>query len=202
MIYLGCAGLRAICSDTRQNIRELEAVQRFQSDVDEYERAGALLIRFSPQAKEWNQARDALFMREMVDSLPPDAARCIRPYLTRTEGAWCGAFVYLVLQGFRPLPRGRKIVSSQAYRTCLSACEDPVFGAVAVLGRGGVRHVGFVVGESADFVYLLGGNQQNMVCVAPFRKSAVAVYRYPAQKKAWAPIQVHECTPVIEISTR
>lgn len=56
----------------------------------------------------------------------------------------------------------------------------PRVGAVAVFGRSGGGHVGFVVGESADSLYVLGGNQSNMVNIAPIAKSRLIALRWPS----------------------
>lgn len=56
----------------------------------------------------------------------------------------------------------------------------PRLGAIAVFGRQGGGHVGFVVGESAGNLYVLGGNQSNAVTITPIAKSRLLGLRWPA----------------------
>jgi uncharacterized protein (TIGR02594 family) len=57
----------------------------------------------------------------------------------------------------------------------------PAYGAVAAISRDGGGHVGFVVGEDMQNIYLLGGNQNNRVSIAPFSKARFVPesYRWP-----------------------
>jgi hypothetical protein len=48
-----------------------------------------------------------------------------------------------------------------------------------VFGRDGGGHVGFLVGQSADRYYVLGGNQSNCVSIAPIAKSRAMGFRWP-----------------------
>ena len=57
---------------------------------------------------------------------------------------------------------------------------QPMVGAIAVFGRSGGGHVGFLVGESRDNYYVLGGNQSNAVNIMPIAKSRLAAIRWPA----------------------
>jgi hypothetical protein len=50
---------------------------------------------------------------------------------------------------------------------------------VAVFGRDGGGHVGFVVGESAAHLHILGGNQSNSVSIAPIAKRRLLGLRWP-----------------------
>ncbi len=51
----------------------------------------------------------------------------------------------------------------------LSRTADPALG-----------HVGFLVGETADAVILLGGNQGDRVCVAAFPRARLLDLRWPS----------------------
>src|SRR6185295_11570122 len=56
------------------------------------------------------------------------------------------------------------------------------FGAVAVLSRTAdptLGHTGFLVGETADSVVLLGGNQSDAVTVEAFPRSRLLGLRWP-----------------------
>ena len=56
---------------------------------------------------------------------------------------------------------------------------DPRVGAVAVFGRSGGGHVGFIVGASATNLYILGGNQRNEVNITPIAKDRLIAVRWP-----------------------
>ena len=61
----------------------------------------------------------------------------------------------------------------------------PRLGAIAVLSRGNdptTGHVGFVLGEAADKLYLLGGNQGDAVTVAAFDKARLLGFRWPKEE--------------------
>jgi hypothetical protein len=51
-------------------------------------------------------------------------------------------------------------------------------------GRSGGGHVGFVVGESASNLYILGGNQSNAVNIMPIAKTRLIATRWPASLPA------------------
>jgi len=60
----------------------------------------------------------------------------------------------------------------------------PKLGDIVVLRREGGEswqgHAGFWAGESHDSVWLLGGNQKNMVCYYPFSKADIITIRRKA----------------------
>lgn len=91
---------------------------------------------------------------------------------------WCGSFV-----GFCLLKAGYKI-PKHAYRA-LSwlywgvSAHKPVLGAVAVKRRKGGGHVTFVVGMDGDYLYCLGGNQNDAVNVRRYRKEVFVDFRVP-----------------------
>jgi hypothetical protein len=52
-----------------------------------------------------------------------------------------------------------------------------MLGDVLVKARVGGRHVGLYMGENATHYFVLGGNQGDQVCIAPFVKSAFSHIR-------------------------
>jgi uncharacterized protein (TIGR02594 family) len=57
---------------------------------------------------------------------------------------------------------------------------SPCYGCIVVFSRKGGGHVGFVVGmDNKGRLMVLGGNQGDVVSIAPFETSRVAGYRMP-----------------------
>lgn len=89
---------------------------------------------------------------------------------------WCGDFVETAIRLGLPTERLPGPLKSNPYwalnwRHVGVGLMRPAYGAVASISRDGGGHVGFVVGEDAQHLYLLGGNQSNRVSVAPFSKT-------------------------------
>jgi len=100
------------------------------------------------------------------------------------ETPWCGVFVAAImrLEGIDPPQRWYR---ARAWLDFGDVLRDPVLGCVVVFERGGAGHVGFVVGnDEAGRLMVLGGNQGNAVSIAPFDRSRVLGYRWPAGLKA------------------
>lgn len=57
---------------------------------------------------------------------------------------------------------------------------EPCYGAIAVFGRDGGGHVGFLVGEDTDDWYVLGGNQSNSINITRIVKTRALGFRWPA----------------------
>lgn len=103
---------------------------------------------------------------------------------TSDEVPWCSAFVCAVME-----MAGYKSPRSAAARDWLKwggLCLDkPAFGAIVVFDRSdpsnkNAAHVGFYWGKSGDGrIDVLGGNQRNRVCVAPYLETDVLGYRWP-----------------------
>jgi len=101
---------------------------------------------------------------------------------TSDEVAWCSSFVCWCMER-----SGIPSTRSAAARSWLdwgNAVSAGIQGAVVILSRGtnpAQGHVGFYWSEDVDQVYLLGGNQENKVCVRGFRKKDVLGYRVPEE---------------------
>lgn len=94
------------------------------------------------------------------------------------ETPWCGTFVgYCIHATGRAVPKHWYRAKDWA---SWGKATPPRVGAIAVFGRQGGGHVGFVVGESRDNWYVLGGNQSNMVNIAPIAKARLIAMRWPA----------------------
>lgn len=101
------------------------------------------------------------------------------------ETAWCAAFVNWVL-----LKAGRQTTNSLMARSFLkwgAETSAPGLGDVAVFWRISPTsiygHVGFFIRETNNIVYVLGGNQSDMVNITGYPKAQLLAYRTPAQTK-------------------
>lgn len=98
------------------------------------------------------------------------------------ETPWCGLFVAACMQAVGlPFPGKGQFARALAWKDWGKPCGI-LLGAVAVFGRQGGGHVGFIVGESADMLYILGGNQSNAVNIMPIAKSRLVASRWPAER--------------------
>lgn len=97
------------------------------------------------------------------------------------ETAWCAAFVGGVLAR-SDLPTSKSL-TARSYERWGEHLFTPLLGCVGVKKRvGGAAwqgHVGFVVGASQTKIFLLGGNQSDMVSVAQFNRSEFTAFRWP-----------------------
>lgn len=102
------------------------------------------------------------------------------------ETAWCGAFVAaMFVRAGRPdvRPPGEKANALRARKWLEVGTEvlSPALGDLVIFSRGsansGQGHVGFFVGETADKIKVLGGNQSNSVSIASYAKSRLLGFR-------------------------
>ncbi len=103
------------------------------------------------------------------------------PGIRHDETAWCAAFVSACLE--RSGVRSARTLRARAYVEWGDEVRTGRLGAIAVLTRGSnpaFGHVGFLVGETAGQVILLGGNQSNAVTVQAFDKARLLSLRWPA----------------------
>ena len=98
------------------------------------------------------------------------------------ETAWCAAFVGAMLAeaGYK----GTGSLAARSYLNWGKKVDKPEYGDVVVFWRGSKNswqgHVAFYVKETANYVYVLGGNQSNEVNVTKYPKSKVLGYRRPS----------------------
>lgn len=94
------------------------------------------------------------------------------------ETPWCSAFVNWCLE-----QAGLKGTGSAAARSWLSWGQSltvPRRGCIVVLSRDGGGHVAFYLRTVGSQLHLLGGNQNNAVCVRAYERSRLLGYRVPA----------------------
>ena len=89
---------------------------------------------------------------------------------------WCAIFANAMLEANGIV--GTRSASSQSFRhsPLFKQLTGPALGALAVFWRdgrnSGLGHVGFYRGETANYVYTLGGNEADMVQIEPLPKAA------------------------------
>jgi len=97
------------------------------------------------------------------------------------ETPWCSSFVNFCME--EAGIRGSDSAAARSWENWGKKLDKPNIGCVVVLERpaGGPNagHVGFYVGEKDNEIHLLGGNQGNKVCIAPFKNTRVITYRKP-----------------------
>jgi uncharacterized protein (TIGR02594 family) len=90
---------------------------------------------------------------------------------------WASPFVEWSFQQIGKFgPQGLK---PSAWLKWGKAAPVPQLGTVVVLSFSGLEHVGFYFGDEGEFIRVLGGNQDDQVCVHRYPKSAVKGYRNP-----------------------
>jgi uncharacterized protein (TIGR02594 family) len=107
--------------------------------------------------------------------------------ITSDEVAWCAAYVSACLERAK-IPSTRSLLARD-YLAWGGALDTPRLGAIAVLSRDpdpNAGHVAFLIGQTADQLILLGGNQSNAVTVQAFPKSRLLSLRWPSPTAAAA----------------
>ncbi len=92
---------------------------------------------------------------------------------------WCSSFVCFVLENCFGPDDGMQSTNSMQARSYLnwglSSKKAPLPGDIVVFWRGAKDdwrgHVGFYLGETTSFIYVLGGNQSDAVTIARMSKS-------------------------------
>jgi uncharacterized protein (TIGR02594 family) len=139
----------------------------------------------SPDEPAWlTAARDELGVEE---SAGRESTPRINTYLASVgiepadEHAWCSAFVnwVMVQNGFVGTGRG----NARSWARWGEATE-PRAGAIAVLWRESKSswkgHVGFLVSISSKEILLLGGNQDDRVCLKSYPRDRLLALRWPS----------------------
>jgi len=96
------------------------------------------------------------------------------------RNAWCASFVAWVMK-----ENGHAAVENafraKAWSSFGKKLSDPVYGAIGIKTRRGGGHVAFVVGQSSDgkHLFMLGGNQSDMVSVKKYPLSVWSTFVVP-----------------------
>ncbi len=100
---------------------------------------------------------------------------------------WCSSFMCWVFEN-----EGVETLKSAAAISWLDwgvSIKKPILGCVVIIKREGsptAAHVALYVGETPGHLELLGGNQNNRVCVQPYKTPLVLGYRFP-DSRYWRP---------------
>ena len=98
---------------------------------------------------------------------------------------WCAIFANAMFALCAPPVPGTQSASSQSFRdnSNFVQLDGPALGAVVVFWRNsprsGLGHVGFYRGETAESIYVLGGNEGDMVQIEPMSKHQLRGYWWP-----------------------
>lgn len=110
--------------------------------------------------------------------------------------AWCGLFVARIMDSVVNDPLPKNPLGARAWLNYGVACE-PGYGAILVFWRGTKTgwqgHVGFYVGEDANYYYVLGGNQSDSVSVTKIAKGRLLGARAP-KSVPFTPVKVRMST--------
>ncbi|WGD35822.1 TIGR02594 family protein [Olleya sp. YS] len=97
----------------------------------------------------------------------------------KDETAWCSAFANWVAKTAGYEYSGK--LTARSWLTVGESTNQPSVGDIVVLWRENPKswkgHVGFFVKQTKSYVYILGGNQRNMVCIKAYPKSRVLDYK-------------------------
>jgi uncharacterized protein (TIGR02594 family) len=98
------------------------------------------------------------------------------------ETSWCAAFAsWVLLKAGYKSPKTAWARDFQNYGTKL---DKPKYGCLMGFernGPGGDSHIAFYVKDDAKYYYVLGGNQDNQVCIKGYPKSALLYMRWPVK---------------------
>ena len=116
----------------------------------------------------------------------------LRAWWRDDETPWCGVFVANCLAEIG-IPVPKYWMRAREWLGYGQRLIRPVPGCIVVFSRNGGGHVGFVAGETPDGrLVVLGGNQGNKVCYAPFERSRILGYvlpdDFPAAASASLPV--------------
>jgi uncharacterized protein (TIGR02594 family) len=140
------------------------------------------------EAPEWYRlALGELGTREEGDNSGAAIARYRKlAQCGQDHDPWCAIFTNAMFALCKsPAIPGTKSASSQSFRTDpkFEKLDGPALGAVVVFWRksprSGLGHVGFYRGETAESVYVLGGNEDDMVQIQPLSKIQLRGYWWP-----------------------
>lgn len=100
-------------------------------------------------------------------------------HINDDETPWCSAFINWCAK--QAGLKGSGKLAARSFMEVGTAVTEPQLGDICVLWRdsktGWKGHVGIFIKEDEGLLYLLGGNQGNAVCIAPYSESRLLGYR-------------------------
>ena len=111
-----------------------------------------------------------------------DYAHAIEETWVKTdETSWCSIFLsFIALKAGKPYPR-KKPATARSWLTVGTPVTEPRLGDVVIFWRVSKNswqgHVGIFIRESKNHIWVLGGNQDNQVCIKPYSKDRLLGYR-------------------------
>lgn len=101
-------------------------------------------------------------------------------WVKNDETAWCSAFISFLAKQCN-LARSTRL-NARSWLEVGIEIAKPEIGDVVILWRisktSPFGHVGLFVSEMGEYIFVLGGNQNNRVCIQAFLKSQVLGYRH------------------------
>ena len=95
------------------------------------------------------------------------------------ETAWCSAFISCSCM-WATLPYSKEL-DARSWLKIGKNTDSPELGDIVVFWRSSPEswkgHVGIFIRQTKSWVYMLGGNQGNKVCIKAYNKSRVLGYR-------------------------
>lgn len=106
--------------------------------------------------------------------------RSIQLKTSSDEVPWCSSFVNWCLQEVGI--KGSRNAAARSWLNWGRMLKTPCFGSIVVLSRGTSStqgHVGFYVGEKDEYLFLLGGNQNDSVQVSRYNQTRFLASVWP-----------------------
>lgn len=99
-------------------------------------------------------------------------------WVKNDETAWCSAFVNYCCKVAGVTYSGK--LNARSWLDVGKKVLHPYLGDIVVLWRESIDswkgHVGFYISDDNEYIYILGGNQDNMVCIKPYKKTMLLSY--------------------------
>jgi uncharacterized protein (TIGR02594 family) len=106
-------------------------------------------------------------------------------WVQNDETAWCSAFLNAIAKrtGYQRSNR----LDARSWSYVGKDTQIPEIGDIVILWRDNPNswkgHVGLFINKDDKYVYVLGGNQNNSVCISPYPIKRVLRYRKPVKVK-------------------
>ena len=108
-------------------------------------------------------------------------------WVQEDEVSWCGAFINYLCKRLGYERSGK--LDARSWLKMGLDLNKPELGCIVVLWRESIvswkGHVGFWVNEDNRYVYILGGNQDDTVCIKRYPKERILGYRKLRRKYSY-----------------